>query len=262
RRLLNADNAQHWETIPAGMRALIVPARACLTASDAAKIDAFVCAGGRIISFGGGVGLAQPAAAPEANPLFGVTVAGSMPPPIWRGMRMEFGNLNLSLPDPIPDFRMQSAEALAWATTASEGFLPAITRARAGSGYAFAVAPAETVFADTPEAMAALWKAALPAPLIRLRSIDGHDVTDRYTVYLRRHQKGLVMHVIDHQVANEVRKGKRYRAAYVDLSLDANLYPFREAEVVPQGQRLQPASEKGWNTVRLFPAPEVTVVLQ
>ena len=262
RRLLNADNAQHWETIPAGMRALIVPARACLTESDATKIDAFVRAGGRVISFGGSVGLGQPAAAPKAHPLFGLTVAGSMPPPIWRGMRMEFGNLNLPLPDPIPDFRMESAEALAWATTASEGSLPAITRARAGSGYAFAVAPAETVFAEAPEAMAALWNAALPAPLIRLRSIDGRDVTARYTVYLRRLQAALVMHVIDHQIANEVRKGSRYRAAYVDLSLDASLYPFREAEVAPQGQRVQPVTEKGWNTVRLFPAPEVTVVLR
>ncbi len=262
RRLLNADNSQHWEAIPAGMRALIVPARACLTAADAARIDGFVRAGGRVVSFGGGVGLGQPVAAPKAHPVFGVMIAGSVPPPIWRGMRLEFGSVNLPLPDPMPDFRLQGAEALAWATTASEGSLPAITRARAGSGIAFAVAPAETAFTDSPEAMAALWKAVLPAPLFRLCSLDGQDVTERYTVYLRRNPAGLVLHLIDHQIANEVRKGARYRAAYVDLSLDAGLYPFQTATQVPEGRALQSNAGDGWKTLRLFPAPELTIVLK
>jgi len=262
RRLLNADNSQHWEAVPTGIRALIVPARACLTAADAARIDGFVRAGGRVVSFGGGVGLAQPAASPPAHPVFGVMVAGSLPPPIWRGMRLEFDGVSLPLPDPMPDFRLQGAEALAWATTASEGSLPAITRARAGSGLAFAVAPAETAFADSPEAMAALWKAVLPAPLFRLRSIDGQDVRERYTVYLRRNPAGLVLHLIDHQIANEARKGARYRAAYVDLSLDAGLYPFETATQVPEGRALQSTAGDGWNTLRLFPAPELAVVLK
>jgi len=262
RRLLNADNAQHWETIPAGIRTLIVPARACLSPADTAKVEAFVRAGGRVISFGGGVGLGQPAGALKAHPLFGLQVAGSMPPPIWRGMTMEFDSIKLPLLDPMPDFRLQGAEALAWATTASEGSLPVVTRARAGSGYAFAVAPAETAFVDNPEAMTALWKAALPAPLIRLRAIDGTDVTARYTVYLRRNPAGLVLHLIDHQIATEARKRTRYKAAYVDLSLDANLYPFQSATQVPEGRALQPTSANGWTTLRVFPAPEITITLK
>jgi hypothetical protein len=262
RRLLNSANSQRWDSIPAGIRALIVPSRACLTEADAAKIDRFVRSGGRVIAFGRGIGLGHPADAPKAHPLFGVTVAGYRPPPIWRGMQMQWASERLPLLDPMLDLRMQGAEALAWATTASEGALPAITRARAGQGTAVAVAPAETALVDHANVLAALWKESLPAPIIRVRNTEGRDVTERYTVRLRRDPAGYVLHVIDSAIAQEVRKGLYYKAAYVDVSIDASLYPFREATLVPEGRRLPPSSSPGWNTIRVIPSPEVIVLLR
>jgi hypothetical protein len=262
RRLLTSANSQHWDSIPAGIRALIVPSRACLTEADAAKIDRFVRAGGRVLAFGRGIGLGQLADAPKAHPLFGVTVAGYRPPPIWRGMRMEWAGERLPLPDPMLDLRTQGAEALAWATTASEGALPTITRARAGTGTAVAVAPAETAFVDNANVLAALWKESLPVPIIRLRSTEGRDATERYTVRLRRNSSGYVLHVIDSAIAQETRKGLYYKAAYVDVSIDASLYPFREATIVPEGRRVPQTSSQGWTTIRVIPSPEVIVLLR
>jgi hypothetical protein len=262
RRLLNSANSQHWDSIPAGIRALIVPSRACLTEADAAKIDRFARSGGRVLAFGRGIGLGQPADAPKAHPLFGVTVAGYRPPPIWRGMQMEWAGARLPLLDPMLDLRTQGAEALAWATTASEGALPAITRARAGTGSAVAAAPAETAFVDNANVLAALWKESLPAPIIRLRDTEGRDATERYTVRLRRDPSGYVLHVIDSAIAREVRKGLYYRAAYVDVGIDSSLYPFREATLVPEGRLVQQSSRDGWSTIRVIPSPEVIVLLR
>jgi hypothetical protein len=262
RRLLNNANAQNWDSIPAGIRALIVPDRACLTAADAAKIESFVRAGGRVLSFGRGVGLGQPEGVPKAHTLFGLTVAGYRPPPIWRGMKMEWASTRLPLTEPVLDFRTGDAETLAWATTASEGSLPAITSSHAGAGIAVAVAAAETAVLDNSDALAALWKRALPAPVIRVREVEGRDVAGRFTVRLRRNQSGYVLHVIDGDIAQEFRKGARYKPVYIDVSVDAGLYPFREATLAPEGRRVQPSSRDGWNTIRVFPSPEVTVLLR
>jgi hypothetical protein len=262
RRLLTSANSQHWDAIPAGIRALIVPSRACLTEADAAKIDRFARAGGRVLAFGRGIGLGQLTGVPKAHPLFGVTVAGYRPPPTWRGMRMEWASERVPLLDPMLDLRMQGAEALAWATTASEGALPTITRARPGTGSAVAVAPAETAFVDNANVLAALWKESLAAPIIRVRNTEGRDATERYVVRLRRDSAGYVLHVIDSAIAQETRKGLYYKAAYVDVGIDSNLYPFREATLVPEGRRVEKASSQGWSTIRVIPSPEVIVLLR
>jgi hypothetical protein len=259
-RLLNIPNARAWKSIPAGVRTLIVPDRACLSASDAAMVEQFVLKGGRVLAFGRGIGLAHPQGAPTVHPMFSVSVAGLMPPPIWRGMKLEFGPHTLALTEPIVALRTKDSEPLAWALTAAEGVLPAVCRARAGAGTATSVAAAEKAFINNPEILGALWKEALHAPAIRLRAGGGGDASDRYTVRLRRNQSGYALHVIDNGIAQEARMGNRYHPAYVEVSIDSTAYPFQEAALAG-GARVAVDAKDGWKTLTVFPAPELTVLL-
>ena len=51
RRLTNAGKMQRWDSVPAGVRALIVPDRASLSAEDRDRVRHFVSGGGKILAF-------------------------------------------------------------------------------------------------------------------------------------------------------------------------------------------------------------------
>jgi hypothetical protein len=54
----------------------------------------------------------------------------------------------------------------------------------------------------------------------------------------------------------------RYRALYTHLALNSELLPFTRATVFPDNRTLQVSRDGEWNTMELFPDPELTIVLE
>jgi hypothetical protein len=54
----------------------------------------------------------------------------------------------------------------------------------------------------------------------------------------------------------------RYRPLYTRLGLNAKMFSFTRATVVPDGRALKVLRDADWLIVELFPDPELTIVLE
>jgi hypothetical protein len=255
RRFLNCRNVTAWDDTPPEVRALIIPDRVSLTAEDAAKVRRFVRAGGRVIAFGRGAGLAKSGAGSKADPIFGVRPAGEIS---LRRSTMEWGDQRTPVDRPLMQLRPDGAEVMLWAGTPSTGVTPALTRARAGAGVAYTFAMPESFLADQPKLAEHIWKEAIGETVYRISDHSG-----RYTVRVRRQGRRHIVHVLDNLTVPPARiAGERYRAAYVKLSIHAGRLPFQTATVQPDNLRLAVTSSGEWKTFEIHPAPEMLIELQ
>ena len=263
RRLINSPYSQSWSAIPPGMRSLIIPDRACLSKEDAALVTRFVEGGGRVLAFGRGLALNRPTSQTHVAALFGADAGGMLAPPWWRGMMGEWATAKARLTEPIVRLTPRGAEALAWATTASEGSLPLFTRVRAGAGQAYGVAAAESAVADQPEVLSLLWKEALGDTVIHIADLNGRDLAARYTVRLRTGNGRRTLHIIDNLVASESRRpGQRYTPVYLDVRVNTAACRFEKATVVPENRNIPVTTEGAWKKLRLLPSPELLLALE
>jgi hypothetical protein len=255
RRFLNCRNVAVWDDIPPEVRALIIPDRVSLTVEDAAKVRRFAQAGGRVIAFGRGAGLAKSGTSPKADAIFGVRPTGEI---ALHKYTIAWANERIRLDGPLSQLHPEGADTMLWAGTPNTGVTPALTRARAGAGMAYALALPESLLIDQPKLAEYVWKEALGDTLYRISDHSG-----RYTVRLRRQGQRHILHVLDNLTVPPARVGEdRYRAEYVKLSIHAGRLPFRTATVQPDDRILPVTSSGEWKTFEIHPAPEILIELQ
>jgi len=54
----------------------------------------------------------------------------------------------------------------------------------------------------------------------------------------------------------------RYRGLYTKIALNAKVVPFTKATLMPDGRAIDVVRDGDWNTIEVFPDPELTIVLQ
>lgn len=257
-RLLNIKGMRQWNSIPPGMRTIIIPDRISFSERDAAMVREFVSRGGSVLAFARGVSMGvsrQNVGA--ADDIFGVHTAGYVLPNPWaNGTRLELAGKYLPLEMLLVHVRPTSAEAVLWADKRVEGEMPGLTRNRVGRGRAYFFAAADSALDGKPEALEFLWRETIGAPLWRIPEQPG-----RYRVRLRTQHGRKVIHVIDSRpgIGGQL---PRNHSQYITLEVNAKEFPFRRATLVPRGTPLKVISGEAWNKLRLYPDPEVTVVLE
>ncbi len=252
-RLMNVPPLRGYKSIPPGVRAIIVPDRAQLSAADRDMVEQFVRRGGTVIAMGRGGSLSavtqdEPG---RAAPLFGVTGAGYVANDFTVLLDKE-----PSLRAPILHIKPASAAPVVWAQHPRGGDMPFITRNSAGGGRAYLVGVSEGALLEQPELLSFLWKEAIGEPVSRLL-----ENPDRYTVRIRKQANRTVVHVIDSPAAKEGPMA-RYRPLYTKLALNTQVLPFRTATIVPANRKLNVSADGIWKTLELFPDPELTIVLE
>jgi alpha-L-fucosidase len=250
RRLIHNLPCRALSSIPAGMRALILPDRAQTTARDREMIEAFARAGGSVIAFGRG-GMLAPVSGTEptkAAGMFGVNGSGYGA----VGFQVVIGDNRLSVTGPALHLHGGSAETIIWGNESRIGAFPFLTR----NGAAYLIAASERQLGDTPRILDRIWKEAIGQPIYRVLSNP-----ERYTVRVRIVNGKRIVHIIDSPTAKDGPMG-RYRALYTKLSLNARIIPFTKATIVPDGRAVDIVRDGDWATLELFPDPELTIVLE
>ena len=253
KRLLHLPPLQTCEGIPEGVRAVIVPDRAQLTAADREAVERFTRSGGTVIAMRRGGALAS-ANTPEprrAAAIFGVSGAGDAA----AGFTVLLDPAE-DVRGPVAHIKPVSATPLLWANHPRTGDMPFLTRNAAGSGRAFLIGSPEWALVEKTGILDYLWKEAIGDPVWRVTVNP-----ERYTVRVRRQPGRYVVHVIDNPAAREGPMA-RYRPLYTRLALNSRLLRFEKATIVPDGRTLQVAADGVWKTMELFPDPELTIVLQ
>jgi len=256
-RLIHLPPLRSYRAIPPGVRAVIVPDRAQLSAADRKIVEEFVRAGGTLIAMGRGgtlraVTFKEPGA---ADALFGVTGAGYVANGPFTVLLDEEEEVNLN--GPLLHIKPASASPVLWARHFRGGELPLVTLNRVGSGRAWLVGAPEGVLLERTEILDRLWKEAIGEPVTRLLN---HP--ERYTVRLRRQHSRMILHVID-SISTIEGPMRRYRPLYERLALNTAVLPrFERAIVVPTRQSLKVTSEGAWKIIEVFPDPELTIVLE
>ncbi|MCX6622715.1 MAG: alpha-L-fucosidase [Acidobacteria bacterium] len=258
RRFLTSRNSRKWDSIPPGIRTLIVPDRVSLTAEDAQKVRDFATRGGTVLAFGRGVSLGVSGMdVGKADEIFGIRSAGYVLPNPWAdGTRLELNGKFVPLQALLIHTRPTTAETVLWAENRIEGGMPGLTRNRTGVGKAYFCAVAESALAGKPEVMSAIWKETIGEPLWRIPEESG-----RYRVRLREQRGRRLIHVID-SLPGIGGQLPRNRSRYITLDLNTREFPFRSARLEPEGRDLQVAESGEWKSFSVYPDPEVTVVLE
>jgi alpha-L-fucosidase len=254
-RFINLPPLRGYRSLPRGLRTVIIPDRAQLSAADRELVEQFARGGGTVIALGRGgalnaVTFDEPGA---ADALFGVAGAGY----VSNGEFTVLADQELNLDGPLLHIKPVSATPVVWARQRRAGDLPFITVNRVGSGRAFLVGAGEGSLLERTEVLDLLWREAIGEPVTRLLS---HP--ERYSVRIRRQDKRMILHVIDSLAAIEGPMG-RYRPLYERIALNTNvLPPFASATVVPSRRPLKITSEGAWKVLEVFPDPELTIVLE
>lgn len=255
RRFINCRNAVHWDQIPKSVRTLIVPDRVSFSPEDALKVERFVRDGGRVVAFGRGIGLSKSGESLKAAAIFGVRAGGQA---TIRNCTMTWGQERTKLATPVWYLRSAGSDVVLWAGAHDVGAVPVMTRNRVGAGTAYAVAFPESTILDQPKFLEFLWKEVIGESFYHV-----DDTSGRYTVRLRRQNQRHILHVLDNIESPSAIDGVgRYCAAYVKLSINADLLPFQKAFVEPGEQALPVTSTSHWKTVEVYLAPELTIRLE
>lgn len=256
-RLIKLPPLRTYKGLPSGLRAVVVPDRAQLSAADREMVGQFVRGGGTLIAMGRGgtlraVTFDEPG---PADPLFGVTGGGYT-------ANGEFTVLldkdkEVSLRGPLLHIKAASATPVVWARHRRAGDVPFLTVHRVGSGRAYLVGAPEGALLQRAELLDLLWKEAIGEPATRLL-----DNPERYTVRIRRQDRGIVVHLIDSPGTVEGPM-RRYRPLYTRLALNTQVIPpFEKATLVPSQRPLKLSSDGIWKIIEVFPDPELTIVLE
>lgn len=257
-RLMTSRNSRSWTGIPSTVRTLIVPDRVNFTTEDARRVRDFALGGGNVLAFGRGAALGVSGSARAgADPMFGIHSAGHILPNPWAdGTRLELNGKFFPMKVLVTHARPTSAETVLWIENRIEGGMPGLTRNRTGSGRAYFCAVPEAALADKPEVLDAFWKETIGEPLWRIR-----EETGRYRVRLRSQPGRRLIHVIDSRpgIGGQL---PRHHSRYITLEVNAKYFPFRSATLVPRGRALKVTAGETWNSITLYPDPEVTVVLE
>lgn len=253
-RLIDAPLTRTYSSFPAGMRTIIVPDRAQLTPRDREMVESFARAGGSVLALGRGGMLSRPAHEEPGNPatLFGAGGNGYGA----VGYEVLVGEKGVPVTGPALFLRPKGAETVIWARENRIGAFPFLTRNAAGAGRAFLVAASEADLGSRAPILEEVWKEAIGQPIYRVL-----DHPDRYTVRLRKVSGKTILHVIDTPTAQEGPMN-RYRPLYTKLALNAKIFSFTRATVMPDGRALEVLRDGAWLIVELFPDPELTIVLE
>jgi hypothetical protein len=254
-RFINLPPLRAYRLLPAGLRAVIVPDRAQLSAADRELVREFARGGGTVIAFGRGgtlkaVTFDEPG---TADALFGVAGAGY----VSNGEFTVLADKELNFTGPLLHIKPVSATPVVWARQRRAGDLPFVTLNRVGSGRAYLVGTSEGLLLEQTEVLNLLWREAIGEPTTRLLNYP-----ERYWVRIRKQGKRTILHVIDSLSVIEGPMG-RYRPLYERIALNTKvLPPFESATVVPSHRPLKVTSEGTWKVLEVFPDPELTIVLE
>jgi hypothetical protein len=253
-RMIQTRPSRGYDAIPPGVRTVIVPDRGQVSPRDRELIEGFVRAGGTLLGLGRGGTLAAVSGGEPGKPagLFGVNGSGYGA----VGFEVLLGEQRIPVPGPALHLRPEQAATLLWGEESRIGALPFLTRDTYGKGRALLAASAEGDLTDTPAILKRLWSETIGKPVFRVL-----EHPDRYTVRIRRLGGRTILHIIDTPSAKEGPMD-RYRALYTHLALNSELLPFTRATVVPDNRTLQVSRDGEWNTMELFPDPELTIVLE
>jgi hypothetical protein len=261
-RLVHCRGSRKYDALPRTARAVIVPDRAQLTASDEAMLGAFVRRGGRALAFGRGMDLGTTEAPAQAASMFGVHNAGYVLPGWVGAIDVEWQNTSLALRGPILHVEPTTAEPMLWGSVWTAGEMPVFTRNQVEPGIACAVTVTESALAEKPDLLRYLWKETIGQPLWKI-GIN----PERYLVRIRQRNRRYVVHVIDSLTTKEgpmveAYNTPRYRPLYTKLAINSEQVPFQRATVEPDHRSLEVSTEGLWKTMEIYPDPELTIALE
>lgn len=254
-RMINCEGQQHWDTIPASTRTLIVPDRVNLSDLDRERIKGFVEKGGTILAFGRGAGLGRSGDVPQADDMFGVHATGYLKPLLdtrfWFEWKGKEALLNIPAVLTVP----RQAQVLHWIHARSEGEFPLLTRNPVGQGVAYFCSATETAMLNSKAALALLWEQVVGEPLWKSSS------PARYSVNIRMQKGHFALHILD-DITLHSGVMNRYKPNDVTLFINTKLIPFQYAAVIPGNRSLAISNQDFWKSVEIYPNPEVTLLLE
>ncbi len=248
-RLTNAGKLQQWESIPDGVRAVVLPDRASLTQAGMDCVRKFVESGGTAIAFGRGAGPGLDASRLEPHALFGATSIGKVQAPLNQGTAVSWdgkqGRLS-SFWHVVP----QSADVLFWTRTPHEGEAPVVTVAviHPGQGSAYLVAAPESAVADALDVLAELLRLTIDEPVWATNAKRGDHIVRVFQNESRRY-----IHLLKRADTGDRR---------IRLRINPDVLPFSRATVVPDAYPLAVETGGQWNQVEVCPSPELLIAVE